>query len=93
MILQVDQPVKALPEPQHVTVRVGATVVDSFPLPSEMRELRRISLPAATLGTGDTVEMTIGVDRTFVPAAQPSLRSSDARELGIRVFRAYVEPQ
>jgi hypothetical protein len=28
-----------------------------------------------------------------VPADVPALRSSDARELGIRVFRAYVEPK
>jgi hypothetical protein len=33
------------------------------------------------------------VDQTFVPADVPSLRSSDSRELGIRVFRAYVEPK
>ena len=93
MILQVDQPVRALAEPQQVTVRVGAAVVDTFTLAPDARILRRISLPAATLGTADTVEMAIAVDKTFIPSAVPSLRSSDARELGIRVFRAYVEPR
>jgi hypothetical protein len=37
--------------------------------------------------------MTIAVDHTFVPAEVPALRSADSRELGIRVFRAYVEPK
>jgi hypothetical protein len=55
--------------------------------------LRRIALPASVLGDADTVELTIAVDRTFVPADIPALRSSDSRELGIRVFRAYVVPK
>jgi len=28
-----------------------------------------------------------------VPAAMPAMNSRDPRELGIRVFRAYVEPR
>jgi hypothetical protein len=36
--------------------------------------------------------MRISVDKTFVPAALPALRSADPRELGIRVFRVFVEP-
>jgi hypothetical protein len=93
LFLQVDQAVNGLTEPQQVEVRLGGSVVDTFTLPAGVRELRRISLPATLLGRGDTVEMTVAVDRTFVPADLPALRSSDARELGIRVFRAYVEPK
>jgi hypothetical protein len=93
LILQVDQAVNALSGPQRVSVRAGPAVVDTFDLSAGSRELRRIALPAAVLGTAETVEMTIDVDKTFVPADVPSLRSSDSRELGIRVFRAYVEPK
>jgi hypothetical protein len=93
LILQVDQAVRAFEEPQRVDVRLGATTLDTFTLTPGVRELRRIALPAAVLGNADTVEMTIAVDRTFVPADVPALRSSDARQLGIRVFRAYVEPK
>ena len=93
LILKVDQAVNALPEPQRVEVRLGSTAVDQFTLRAGERELRRIALPAAVLGDAETVEMAIVVDKTFVPAAVPALRSSDARELGIRVFRAYVEPK
>ena len=93
LLLQVDQAVNALPRPQQVEVRLGSTVVDSFALPVGTRLLRRIQLPAAVLGQADTIELTIASDQTFVPAEVPSLRSSDSRELGIRVFRAYVEPK
>jgi hypothetical protein len=93
LFLQVDQAVNAFAEPQQVSVHLGDTVLDSFALPSGTRELRRIQLPAALLGTVETVEMRISVDKTFVPADVPGLRSTDPRELGIRVFRAYVEPK
>jgi hypothetical protein len=66
--------------------------VDSFPLPAGRTELRRIKLSSAQLGTADTVELRISVDRTFVPATVPALKSNDPRELGVRVFRAFVQP-
>ena len=31
-------------------------------------------------------------DRTFVPALEPGAKSSDTRELGVRVFHAFVQP-
>jgi hypothetical protein len=93
-LLQVDDPVAALPDPQHVDVRVGDMVVDSFTVtPGAPKTLRRINITAAQLGTGDTVEMTLAVDKTFVPASVAALRSTDSRELGIRVFRAFVQPK
>jgi hypothetical protein len=91
--LQVDQPVKPFPEPQQVEVRIGPTVIDSFALPVGTRELRRINVAADQFGGEDTVEMTIAVDKTFVPASIPELRSTDPRELGVRVFRAFVQPK
>jgi len=91
--LEADQPVMALAEPRQVELRLGTEVVDSFPLPSGQRELRRVPISAARLGGADTVELTISVDRTFVPATVPALRSVDPRELGVRVFRAFVQPK
>jgi hypothetical protein len=67
-------------------------VVDSFSLGPNQAELRKFPVSAAQLGAGDTVEMKIVVDRTFVPATIPELKSGDPRELGVRVFRAFVEP-
>lgn len=90
--LQLDQPVVALTEPQRVEVRAGSAVVDTFSLPAGRMELRRIRIPANQLGIAETVELTISVDRTFLPASVPMLKSTDPRELGIRVFRAFVQP-
>jgi hypothetical protein len=92
LFLQLDQPVKALPQPQQVEARVGSAVVDRFALPPGERLLRRIPVSAAQLGAADTVEMVIAVDQTFVPADIPALRSTDRRELGVRVFRAFIQP-
>jgi len=93
LFLQLDQPVKALPEPQQVELKIGDAVIDRFALAVGDRMLRRVPLSAAQLGTADTVEMAISVDKTFVPASIPELRSTDPRELGVRVFRAFVEPR
>ena len=90
--LQLDQPSTAFPEPQRIEVRAGDAVVDSFLLPAGRMELRRIQLAAGQLGTAETVELAVSVDRTFVPASVPALRSTDQCELGIRVFRAFVQP-
>jgi hypothetical protein len=93
-LLQADQPAAALAAPQHVEVRVGPMVIDSFTVtPGAPRELHRMPISAAQLGEGETVEITIAVDTTFVPASIPQMQSSDARELGIRVFRAFVQPK
>ena len=92
-IIDLDEPVPALTEPQKVEVRVGDAVVDSFSLQAGRRELRRISLTAAQLGSEDTVDVVVAVDKTFVPASVPQLKSLDPRELGVRVFHAFVEPK
>ena len=54
--------------------------------------LRKIPLTAAQLGAGDNVELQIDVDKTFVPALMPGSNSKDPRELGVRVFHAFVQP-
>jgi hypothetical protein len=92
-ILDLDEPVQAFTEPQIVEIRVGDAVVDSFSLTAGRRELRRIPLTAAQLGTAETVDVVVSVDKTFVPASVAQLKSLDARELGVRVFHAFVEPK
>ena len=75
--------------PQTVTVRAGDQVLHSFVAHTAGRRLRRIPLPAMVLGTGDTTEIQIAVDRTFVPAVQPA-GGGDEHELGIQVHHAFV---
>ena len=75
--------------PQTVTISAGDQVLQSFPADAAGRRLRRVSLPAEVLGSGDTAEIQIAVDRTFVPATQPA-GGGDERELGIQVHHAFV---
>jgi hypothetical protein len=89
--LQCDQPVLVFTDPQHVELRIGANVFDSFILTPGHKELRKVDLSKAQLGDAETVEVTVAVDKTFVPASITQLKSTDSRDLGIRVFRAYVQ--
>lgn len=92
LYLETDQPgIGIFPEPQQVVLRIGDAVVDMF-TSGGTSAIRRIDIPASQLGAAETVEMTLSVDKTFVPAEVPALKSTDPRELGIRVFRAYVQP-
>jgi hypothetical protein len=93
LVLGVEQPAPVFPYPQHVEVRIGEAVVDEFDLMPPASELRRIALARAQLGEGKEVDMALVSDKTFVPARIVELNSSDTRQLGVRVFRAYVEPK
>ena len=92
-VLDVDQPLKALPEPQRVEVRLGTEVIDSFTLMPGARELRRVPIAAAQLGDADVTRVTLTVDPAFVPAQVPALANTDTRELGVRAFHAYFVEQ
>lgn len=72
--------------PQQVTLRIGDQVIGSFTADSPDRRLQTFPITAAQLGTGEMSELVIEVDRTFSPPA-------DKRELGIRVFHAFVDPR
>jgi hypothetical protein len=82
-----------LPAPQDVTVSVGDQVVDTFKVADREPVMRKVSISAAQLGAGDMVEMKIDTGQSFVPAQTPVAKSGDQRELGVRVFHAFVEPK
>ena len=89
--LELDNPGGRLIGPQQVQVSVGSTTIEAFTLQPEQRVLRKMTLPAAQLGTGEMSELRISVDKTFVPAQADSSNSKDPRELGVRVFHAFVD--
>lgn len=72
--------------PQQVTVKAGTETIGTFAASSKDRTLSTFPITAAQFGPGDMAEITIEVDRTF------SGSGSDTRELGLRVFQAFVEP-
>lgn len=89
--LNVDGRPDLLPGPQAVTVKVGDQVIDTFPLADREPVMRKVPITQAQLGAGDMVEMTIDAGQSFVPAQTPAAKSADHRELGLRVFHAFVE--
>jgi len=88
----VDNPGSVFSESQQVKVSLGGQVVDQFTLKPKEPELRKIPLKATQLGSQDVAEIVISVDKTYVPAVVTS-SSKDPRELGVRVFHAFVDPR
>jgi hypothetical protein len=89
--LELDSPVAELHGPQQVQVKLGGQPVDQFTLVPNELQLRKITLTAERLGTSDMAELQISVDKTFVPATVNPSISKDPRELGVRVFHAFVD--
>ncbi len=73
--------------PQQVTVRIGDQTIGKVAADNRERKLYTFPVSAAQLGSGDMTELVIDLDRTFSPG------SGDSRELGIRVFHAFIEPK
>jgi hypothetical protein len=73
--------------PQQVALRIGDQTISTFAADSRERKLLMFPITAAQFGAGDMTELALDVDRTFAAG------SGDTRELGIRVFHAFVEPK
>ena len=89
----VDNPGSVFHESQHVQVGLSNNIVDEFTLDAGQSRLRKIPLSATRLGSGEMAELHITVDKTFVPALLNAAASKDPRELGVRVFHAYIDPR
>jgi hypothetical protein len=92
LYFQADNPGKAQTAATQVELRLGDQVLQTVALVPDA-PVHKIPLPAAALGAGDMVEVRLIVDQTFVPALEPNASSNDPRELGARVFHAFVQPQ
>lgn len=92
LYLQLDQPVTSLPASQAVEVRGPAGVLATVTVPGGAPLVAKVPMTAEQLGQTDRVDVTFTVDSTFVPAATPQLKSTDTRELGIRLLNAFVLP-
>lgn len=90
---EADNPGSVLKEAQQVQLALNGQPLASFTLEPEKLELRRIPMTAAQLGSDDMAELRISVDKSYVPALIPAANSKDPRELGIRVFHAFVDPR
>jgi hypothetical protein len=91
LFLQVDNPATGPNAAQQLTINIGDQVVTTVALSATEAPVRTYAIPAAQLGQGDMVEMKFSADKTFVPALDPAMKSGDPRELGVRVFHAFIQ--
>jgi hypothetical protein len=87
LYLEYDARTDLFTPPQQVTIRIGDQTIATFPADSKDITLMTFPVSAAQLGAGDMTEINFDVDRTFSPGG------ADTRELGIRVFHAFIEPK
>src|SRR2546425_946322 len=92
LYLDTDNPGSVFTQNQEVQVSLAGQPLDHFTVTPKQQLLQKIPMTVAQLGTADMVELQIDVDKTFVPALLPGSNSKDPRELGIRVFHAFVQP-
>jgi hypothetical protein len=85
--LEYDARIDLFTPPQQVTVLVGGQPIGTFAADSKQPKLVTFPVSAPQFGTGEMAEVAIEVDKTFKPGG------GDTRELGIRVFHAFVEPK
>jgi len=91
LFLQADNPAAGPDTAQQLTISVGEQALATVPLSAKEAPVRTYAISAAQLGTGDMVEMKLTADKTFVPALDAARKSGDPRELGVRVFHAFIQ--
>jgi hypothetical protein len=93
LYFDVDSPGKDLHGPQQVQIQLGGQTVETLTLTPEQRSLHKVKLPGSLMGDSELAELQVVVDNTFVPAVVSNGASKDPRELGVRVFHAFVDPR
>jgi hypothetical protein len=91
--LDIDNPGSVLRESQHVRLLLNDKPLEELALEPGKEVLKKVPLKADALGLSDTAELKFEVDKTYVPALMPAVNSRDPRELGVRVFHAFVDPR
>jgi hypothetical protein len=91
LVLQADNPATASNAATQVSVQVGDQTIATVPLSATNAPVLKFPVTAAQLGSGDMVEMKFTADKTFVPALDPAMKSSDPRELGARFFHVFIQ--
>ncbi len=91
LYLQADNPSAGPNAAQQLEVRIGDELLGTAPLASGVAPVQKIPIAAAQLGEADMVELQFTADKTFVPALESGAATADSRELGARVFHAFVQ--
>lgn len=92
LFLDADNPSTSANSAQQIDILLGDQALGNIVLQKGAPPVvKRMPISAAQLGIGDMVELRLVVDKTFVPALEPGASSGDSRELGARVFHAFVQ--
>jgi len=93
LYLQLDGRPDLFEKPQQVALAIDDRIIQSFPVTASEPTFHELAVSASDLGDADRVKLRLQVDKTFVPARLPGHDRSDQRELGIRVYYAFLEPR
>jgi hypothetical protein len=74
---------------QTVTIKMGERVIGQYEATDSAAHMMRFEVPGEGLGDGDWVDLTIEVDKQFVPAMVEE-GSDDIRELGLQIYWMYL---
>ena len=91
--LDLDSPIARLVGGQQVQVLVGGQTSTTSRWAPTSSSCAKVKIPAAQLGDAEMAEIRISTDKSIVPALTPEAASKDPRELGVRVFHAFVDPR
>jgi hypothetical protein len=92
LFLDADNPSTSANSAQQIDVLIGDQQLGSVGLQrGAPQKVSRFPVSAAQLGAADMVELRLVVDKTFVPALEPGASSGDSRELGARIFHAFIQ--
>jgi hypothetical protein len=92
LFLDADNPTTSANSAAQFEVLVGDQLLGTVPLDrGAPAVVRKIPISAVQLGSADMVELRLVADKTFVPALEPGGSTGDTRELGARIFHAFVQ--
>jgi hypothetical protein len=91
LFVEADNPSAGANAARQMEVRLGDMLLGTIELTGAAETVRKIPVTADQLGTADMVELRFVADKTFVPALESGSGSTDTRELGARVFHAFIQ--
>jgi hypothetical protein len=91
LYLDADTNIHAFESALGVNLMIGDIEIGQFQVEDRARFLKKIAIPASSLGIEDWVDLRIVNNQAFIPSEKGL--GTDTRELGLRVYHLYVAPE